>query len=134
MRIFSLSLLFFVCAVSAAAAPLCGVFEWEKNRKEAAQILKTLQEIGENAEIFKNNDFSKYDVVIVPKADATPLFFREAVPAFLQKGRHIIFDGWPAKSYDGKRLASSTRRLMVSLGTLRSLSPNAMLSNTVMWG
>ena len=112
MRSISLSLLFFVCAVSAAAAPLCGVFEWEKNRKEAAAILKNLKEIGENAEIFKDDNFCKYDVVIVPKANATPLFFRDAVPAFLQKGKHIIFDGWPAKSYDGNRLAKEWDELL----------------------
>ena len=83
-------LLLFCVTVCISAAPLCGVFEWEQNRKEAAAILKNLKEIGENAEIFKDDNFCKYDVVIVPKANATPLFFRDAVPKFLQKGKHII--------------------------------------------
>lgn len=111
LKLHSILLLFSV-SVLVSAAPLCGVFEWEQNRKEAAAILKNLKEIGENAEIFKDDNFCKYDVVIVPKANATPLFFRDAVPKFLQKGKHIIFDGWPAKSYDGKRYAKEWDELL----------------------
>ena len=50
-------LLLFCVTVCISAAPLCGVFEWEQNRKEAAAILKNLKEIGENAEIFKYADY-----------------------------------------------------------------------------
>ena len=65
------------------AEKICGVFEWEQNRNESAEILKNLQAIGEKAEIVRDYDFKKYDVLIVPKAVSTPLPLRDAVPAFL---------------------------------------------------
>ena len=39
------------------AEKICGVFEWEQNRNESAEILKNLQAIGEKAEIVRNYDF-----------------------------------------------------------------------------
>ena len=94
------------------AEKICGVFEWEQNRNESAEILKNLQAIGEKAEIVRNYDFKKYDVLIVPKAVSTPLPLRDAVPAFLSGGGHLILDGWPLKTFDGKREAPEWGELL----------------------
>ena len=94
------------------AEKICGVFEWEQNRNESAEILKNLQAIGEKAEIVRDYDFKKYDVLIVPKAVSTPLPLRDAVPAFLSGGGHLILDGWPLKTFDGKREAPEWGELL----------------------
>ncbi len=109
-----LSILILAAALPLAGAEkLCGVFQWEQNRAEAAAILKDLQAIGEKAELVESNgDFARYDVLFVPKAAVNPVELRTIVPRFLQRGGHVIFDGWPEKTFDGKRFAPEWGELL----------------------
>ena len=104
--------LMFLLLPLAGAEKFCGVFEWEQNRAESAKILNTLRELGEKAEIVRGGDFRKYDVVIVPRAEAVPVSLRDSVPQFLQQGGHVILDGWPSRTFDGKREAPEWGELL----------------------
>ncbi len=97
----------------AGAEKFCAVFQWEQNAPEATAILKDLQAIGEQAELVQSDsDFGKYDVLIVPKAVVNPVELRTIVPQFLAGGGHVILDGWPEKTFSGKRYAPEWGELL----------------------